>query len=70
MIESNLGEKLAYSAEQFASAYGVGRTNVFEEIAAGRLKTYRVGRRRYISARAAQEWQMLMESRSEDKSKE
>ena len=47
----------ALSVEQFASLYGVGRTTVFAEIASDRLKTYRVGRRRYISLAAADQWQ-------------
>lgn len=47
----------ALSIEQFAKLYGVGRTRVFEEIAAGRLTTYTVGRRRYVSLAAADQWQ-------------
>ena len=55
-------DKQAYSVEQFAAAYQVGRTKAFAEIAEGRLKTYRVGRRRYISAHAAAEWQRNLEA--------
>lgn len=51
----------AYSIEQFAARYGVGRTRVFEEIAAGRLLSYNVGRRRYISIGAAENWQRNLE---------
>lgn len=54
----------ALSIEQFASLYGVGRTRVFEEIAAGRLVTYTVGRRRYISLAAADKWQRDREAES------
>ncbi len=54
-------EKLAYTVEQFIGVTNVGRTKVYEEISSGRLATYRVGRRRYISARAAEEWQRQLE---------
>lgn len=52
----------ALSIEQFASLYNVGRTRVFEEIKAGRLLTYTVGRRRYISIGAAEQWQRRLEA--------
>lgn len=52
----------AYTVAQFAEVYQVGRTRVFEEIASGRLKSYRAGRRRYISAAAAEEWQRAREA--------
>lgn len=52
----------ALSIEQFASLYGIGRTRVFEEIKAGRLLTYCVGRRRYISIGAAEQWQRRLEA--------
>lgn len=52
----------ALSIEQFASLYGIGRTRVFEEIKAGRLLTYTVGRRRYISIGAAEQWQRRLEA--------
>lgn len=54
-------EQFAYTVEQFIGATKVGRTKVFEEIASGRLVTYKVGRRRYISARAAADWQRRLE---------
>jgi excisionase family DNA binding protein len=52
----------ALSIEQFASLYGIGRTRAFEEISSGRLQTYRVGRRRYISLAAADKWQREREA--------
>lgn len=55
----------AFSIPQFCDAYGVGRTQVFEEIKTGRLKTYKVGRRRFISATAGDAWQRDRESESE-----
>lgn len=52
----------AFTIEQFILAYKIGRTKAFEEISSGRLATYKVGRRRYISARAAEEWQRRLEA--------
>ena len=51
----------AFTVQQFASAYKVGRTKAFHEISTGRLATYKVGQRRYISARAAVAWQTGLE---------
>lgn len=55
-------EQLAYTVEQFIGAAKVGRTKAYEEIASGRLATYKVGRRRYISSRAAADWQRRLEA--------
>lgn len=54
--------KPAFTVVQFSKAYEVGRTTIYEEIAAGRLFTYKVGRRRFISANAAVAWQELLEN--------
>lgn len=61
-------EKLAYTFEQFIGAAKVGRTKAYEEIASGRLATYKVGRRRYISAHAAAEWQRKLEAETSNAS--
>lgn len=45
-----------YTIPQFAGLYGISRSQVFEEISSGRLRTYKVGRRRFISAAAAAQW--------------
>jgi excisionase family DNA binding protein len=52
----------AFTIAEFSEAFKVGRTTAYEEIAAGRLATYKVGRRRYISAHAAAEWQSRLEA--------
>lgn len=52
----------AFTIEQFIGAFKIGRTTAYDEIATGRLHTYKVGRRRYISARAAAEWQKRLET--------
>ena len=51
----------ALTIAQFIDHYGVSRNTVYEEIKSGRLASYQVGRRRYISARAADEWQRRLE---------
>lgn len=51
----------AFTIPQFISTFQVGRTVVYEEIASGRLETYKLGRRRYISAHAAEKWQRRLE---------
>lgn len=52
----------AFTIDEFINSYKLGRTKVYEEIAAGRLSSYRLGRRRYISAQAAADWQSHLES--------
>jgi hypothetical protein len=52
----------AYSVPQFLDIFQLGRTKAYEEISSGRLVTYRVGRRRFISHRAADEWQRELEA--------
>ena len=49
-------EKLAYSVKDALAATSVSRSLLYEEMAAGRLKSFHVGRRRLISARALSEW--------------
>lgn len=55
-------QKLAYSVEELATLTGLGRTKLFEEIAGGRLTSYRVGRRRFVSAEAVAAWQRALEA--------
>ena len=52
----------AFTIPQFIDTFKVGRTSAYEEIAAGRLSTYKVGRRRYVSAHAAADWQRKLEA--------
>jgi hypothetical protein len=52
----------AYTVNQFIDAHNLGRTKTYEEIDSGRLVTYKVGRRRFISDRAADEWQRRLEA--------
>ena len=52
----------AFTIPEFIGRFKVGRTSAYEEIGSGRLATYKVGRRRYISAHAAAEWQRKLET--------
>lgn len=52
---------MAMSVEEFIRQYRIGRTIAYELIASGELRTYKVGRRRYISAESAAEWQAKKE---------
>lgn len=54
----------ALTIAEFIGQFKVGRTTAYEEIASGRLSTYKVGRRRYISAHAAAAWQQKLEAES------
>jgi len=49
-------EKFGLSIPETAEAAGVGRTTIYNEINAGRLKSYKVGRRRLVSPTALRVW--------------
>ncbi|MBO6754399.1 MAG: hypothetical protein JJ903_15130 [Spongiibacter sp.] len=51
----------AMSVHTFARRHGLGPVKTYEEIAAGRLITMKVGRRRLISQEAAAKWRALCE---------
>lgn len=51
----------AFSVEAFCTAFKIGKTKAFCELSSGRLISYQVGRRRYISAHAADAWQRGLE---------
>lgn len=42
--------RMVYSIAQTAEALGFGRNKVYEEISAGRLRSFKAGRRRMIAA--------------------
>jgi excisionase family DNA binding protein len=49
-------EKRASTIEDFCARFGVGRTLVYAEIKAGRLRAKKVGRRTLIGHDDAEEW--------------
>jgi excisionase family DNA binding protein len=44
------GARLGYRVEEFAAETGIGRTKLYAEIAAGRLRARKVGKRTVILA--------------------
>jgi len=51
-----------FTVNEFLNTFKVGRTLAYEEIKNGRLQTYKLGRKRLISGRAAEEWQRRLEA--------
>ena len=52
----------AYTIDGFCAEYKISRQTAYNEINAGRLKSYCVGRARRISKQAARDWQKSLES--------
>lgn len=52
----NQNDVVAYSIDAFAKAHHTGRTKVYTEIKAGRLRAIKMGKRTLITADAAREW--------------
>ena len=48
--------RAAYSVPEAVQITGVGRSRLYQEIAAGRLRSVKVGRRTLIPANAIDEW--------------
>lgn len=48
--------RLAYSIPRFCAEADIGRSTVYQEIAAGRLRTVKVGKRTLIPAEEAHAW--------------
>lgn len=48
--------RLAYRVEKAADAIGAPRTAIYAAIASGNLRSYKVGRGRYVSADALREF--------------
>lgn len=62
-------DEKTFTVNQFIDTFKVGRTTTYQEIDSGRLKTYKVGRRRYISSHAATEWQRRLETETNESNK-
>jgi excisionase family DNA binding protein len=45
-----------FSIREFCHRYGIGRTHTYQEIAEGRLRALKVGRRTLITHEAAETW--------------
>ncbi|HLO77408.1 MAG TPA: helix-turn-helix domain-containing protein [Magnetospirillum sp.] len=48
--------KIAFSVEDFCSAFSIGRTALYAELKAGRLKASKCGRRTLIPRVEAERW--------------
>lgn len=47
---------ISYTMAEAMEALRIGRTRIYQDVAAGRLRTYCVGRRRYVSADAIRDY--------------
>jgi excisionase family DNA binding protein len=57
----------AFSIDGFGKCFGIGRTKIYAEIRAGRLRAKKVGRRTLISRDEAHRWwAQLPEARGHD----
>lgn len=54
----------AYTIDDATQVLGLSRPTLYREISAGRLRTYHVGRRRYVSADAVREYIAAREAES------
>ena len=52
----NAPGKIAYTAEEAAAAIGSTRSRIFDAIAHGQLRSFKDGRRRYITRKALEEF--------------
>lgn len=53
----------SYTIDEFRARHGgLSRDTIYKEIAAGRLRTFKVGRRRLISKQGEAEWQERLEA--------
>jgi len=48
--------KITFSINDIMKRHGIGRNTIYHEIASGRLKTIRIGRRRLIPEKCESEW--------------
>jgi excisionase family DNA binding protein len=59
-------QQVLYSVPDITAKTRVGRTLVYREIAAGRLRSVKVGARRLVTAAALDEWVQLLEREAEE----
>lgn len=56
----------AFMIDEFAKAYRIGRSTVYELFDSGALRSFYVGRRRLISFEAAENWRRACEAETEN----
>lgn len=59
---SQAAQHRAKSVAEFCDFYGFSRPTFYAEIAAGRLRTIKVGRRRIVTPQQEQAWVELLEA--------
>ena len=52
---------MAYTINEFCALFKLSKPTVYAEINSGRLRSYKVGRKRCISRQSAQLWQSYLE---------
>ena len=52
----NVSQRLAYGITAATEAVSIGRSTLYKEISAGRLKTFKIGNRTLIAADSLNEW--------------
>lgn len=55
-------EQIAYSVEEAMRITRIGRTRFYQEINSGKLRTFKAGRRRLVSAEALYDWVHRLEA--------
>ncbi|WGF90083.1 helix-turn-helix domain-containing protein [Marinivivus vitaminiproducens] len=55
-LTSSITIRPAYSVSDFCASFGLGRSKVYEEIAAGRLHSFKIGRRTLIAGDEGLRW--------------
>jgi len=53
---TNQKEKLSYNVDEALAATGLNRNALYRAISANQIKTFKVGKRRMVSARALREF--------------
>lgn len=59
-----MNDKRAFRIAEIIAAYGIGKTKVYEEIKAGRLKIYKLGRSTLVSRESLDRWQSICEKQA------
>ncbi|NEV62270.1 helix-turn-helix domain-containing protein [Thiorhodococcus minor] len=55
-------QPVGLSIDETIKATGLGRTSVYKEIAEGRLRSYKVGRRRFVAPDELVRWRQAAEA--------
>ena len=56
LSEVSAGRKAAYSVNEFCQTYSIGRTLFYDEVAAGRLRVKKAGKKTLVLATDGEAW--------------